>query len=1226
MTARRLFGITGKRLPLRRNKRFYDLNQPLSGALKMLRTQLLLALALMILACPWAGAQVLYGSLTGTVADPTGAAIAGAQITAVGVQTGVSQTQTTDVSGIYRFSALLPGAYKITISAPGFTRQETSNVLVQANEIGRVDAKLNVASATQSVTVTTAPPLLQTDTADVHTDISARQVENLPIMGSQGANFQALLRTIPGAGLTAETNSLAGNPQRAINANVNGLSNQSVNTRIDGAQDAYPWLPANVAYVPPADAVETVNVVTNSFDAEQGMAGGAAVNVQVKSGTNHFHGDAHEFHTDENFAARNYFQTDPKIFPRKNRNNQNQFGGAIGGRIKKDKLFFFTDYERTTQRQLAGPDTRTLPTATMMQGDFRGLLDSNGNPVVIYDPATGDQHGAGKQQISCNGVLNVICPNRVDPAAAAMAKLLQPLIGQEVATTNDLNNWTGSGTALFNRDNADFKITYVPNQTTTVFGRYSFSKTLVFDPPLLGAAIGDATNGGQLGSAPGLVQSIGLGATHAFSPSLLLDWNFGFTRQRLGSTFDLVSPNGLNDLKIPGTNNAGATGDPSLYYGYPGFIFPVGQTPPGTGNAIGAALGNAQPANPFLFRDQQYVSGANLSWNKGKHAFRGGIEWNHAQINHFQPQGGTFQQPRGAFEFNGNVTSLQGTTPTWFNSWADFMLGLPSGTGKARADFNPNALRWSQWAWYLQDHYQVTPKLTLTLGVRWEYYPFGYSDNGKGLRYLNLNSSNGAVLIGGYGSVPVNDGVDVGSGQFLPRVGVAYRIAPTTVIRAGFGVSADPYNWHVLRNAYPAVLLDTNVPANTSDYIPAASLTGLNAAGLGGGSYSVPTGIALAPLPNLSSGTVQLPSNISTTTIPNPFHRGLISSYNFMLEQEFSDSLTFNIGYVGTYDNRPVVNMNANASAPGTGSAGGLLSQKWGTNYTGTINMLNPFKNSRYDSLQSKLTYRFAGGSNLNVAYTWSKAMNYADNEDLGGLSFPDPAYWQKNYAPASFDRTNNLEISGVMALPFGQGEPWLQKGIAGSILGGWLVDPVISAMSGVPFTISAGGNLAANGSGQTADLVAPFKRTNGKPPRTGVTCPLGNATCEYFAPSSFAAPLITSAATAHYGNTNRNEFRGPGYFSMNLSVVRDFKVKEAVTLEVRGDAFSLTNTPHFANPNTSCPGNAATPGPAVGSGQLCSTGTNNNFGVVTGAAQPGGYFGPDPGNRIIWLGASVKF
>ncbi|HEX6895526.1 MAG TPA: carboxypeptidase regulatory-like domain-containing protein, partial [Bryobacteraceae bacterium] len=252
-------------------------------------------------------AQVLYGSLTGTVTDASGAIVNGAKITALETRTGVSQTASTDSSGIYRFTNILPGNYRVTINAPGFAGQVTNNVLVRVNEVARVDAGLKVASATQEVTVTTEVPLLQTDKSDVHTDLTSQQIQDLPTMGTQGRNFQSLLRTIPGAGLTAETNSLAGNPQRAINTNMNGQSNQGVNTRVDGAQDAYPWLPANVAYVPPADAIETVNVVTNSFDAEQGMAAGAAVNVQIKSGTNSFHGDVHEFHTDENFQARNYF-------------------------------------------------------------------------------------------------------------------------------------------------------------------------------------------------------------------------------------------------------------------------------------------------------------------------------------------------------------------------------------------------------------------------------------------------------------------------------------------------------------------------------------------------------------------------------------------------------------------------------------------------------------------------------------------------------------------------------------------------------------------------------------------------------------------------------------------------------------------------------------------------------------------------------------------------------
>jgi len=1151
-----------------------------------------------------ATAQVLYGTLTGNVTDPSGAVVPNAKVEALNTLTGVARTTMSDTNGVYRFGDLQAGNYKVTISSTGFATTVQNDIAVTVNTIKRADVQLGVAQASTVVEVNASQQLLQTDKADVHTDLSTREIANMPISGSQGRNFQTLLRIIPGAALPAETNSLAGNPQRAIFANVNGQSQTVNNTRIDGAQDIYPWLPSNVAYVPPADAIETVNVVTNSFDAEQGQAGGAAMNVVVKSGTNSFHGSAHEFHFDQNLAARDYFQTDLTRFPKKNRNNQNQFGGTFGGPIKRDKLFFFVDYERTTQRQLAGPDTRTLPTAAMAMGDFRNLP---GNPVIL-DPATGDATGAGKQQISCNGVLNVICPNRIDPAASAMIKLLQPEIAKEFTTSNLTNNFIGSGTALFNRDDADGKINYVVSDKTTIFGRYSFSKTLVFDPPLLGDAVGDATNGGQLGDAPGLVQSVGLGATHTFSPNMLLDWNFGFTRLRLSSTFDLTSPKGLNDLKIPGTNNVGTTGDPSIYYGLPGFVFPQGLN-----------LGNAQPANPFVFRDGSYVTGANLSWTRGKHGLRGGIEWNHSQMNHFQPQVGTFNTPRGAFDFNGTATSPPGTTNApWFNQWADFLLGLSDHSGKAIQATDPNALRWSQWAWYLRDQWQVTPKLTADIGVRWEYYPFGYSDNGKGLRYLNLSTGN--VLIGGNGNVPQNDGVDVGSGQFLPRIGLAYRLTSSTVVRTGYGITADSNNWRDFRNSYPANLFIDNTTGSTAGIVTVASLTGLNAT-LASGAKTVPSGVVLSPIPDVSSGVIPLPTNITTTTIPQPFRRGYIHNFNFMVEQEWK-GFVLNTGYVGARGIRPLVQLNLNASPIGTGTAGGLVSQALGKNFTaqGGITGLVPFKNSFYDSMQTKLTRHFHDGSIAGLSWTWSKAIDYADNDDLGSVMFAYPAYWEKGRAVAGFDRTHNLSIYGVMQLPFGKGERWAQTGIGNAILGGWQISPLVNYLTGLPFSVTCPGALNAFGSSQTCDLVAPFHVLNGKPNRNGI-CLLADLSCRYFDPSDFAAPLITSNANAHFGNTNRNEFRGPGYFGMNLSLARQFKLTERFALQLRADAINFTNTPHFANPvSNNCPSNATL-------GAACSTGSpSSTFGAITGGLQPGGFFGPDHGARQLWLAARVTF
>jgi hypothetical protein len=210
--------------------------------------------------------------------------------------------------------------------------------------------------------------------------------------------------------------------------------------------------------------------------------------------------------------------------------------------------------------------------------------------------------------------------------------------------------------------------------------------------------------------------------------------------------------------------------------------------------------------------------------------------------------------------------------------------------------------------------------------------------------------------------------------------------------------------------------------------------------------------------------------------------------------------------------------------------------------------------------------------------------------------------------------------------LPFGKNERWMQTGPGSWLLGGWQINPLMSILTGAPFTVGAAGSLSANGASQTADLVGIYHRLNGKPKRTGQTCAQGDLSCHFFDPAAFAAPLITSPANAHFGNTNRNEFRGPGYFSLNLSVIRDFRFRERYIVEIRADTFSLTNTPHFANPNVSCPGDATTVGPVPGSGQLCSTGSNNNFGVLTGTSSPGGFSVPTPGNRTLWLGASLKF
>ena len=319
----------------------------------------------------------------GDVADASRAVLPGATVTVTNRDTGLQRETTTDGSGAYSFRDLQPGIYELKVALPGFKSYARGGLAVTLNAIARADVQMEVGGQTETVTVSGEKPLLQTERADVSTQLDAAQVTNLPISGN-GRNFQQLYKLIPGASTPVELHSDAGNPQRSLGTNFNGVSRSNNNTRLDGATVSYPWLPHIMAYVPPAEAVETVNVVTNSFDAEQGMAGGAAVSVSIKSGTNAFHGTGHWFHTNSALRARNYFFVGTQV----PKNDQNQFGGTFGGPIKQNKLFFFANWERTQRRQTASAN-RTVPTDALRRGDF------SGTGTLIFDPATGnaERHG-----------------------------------------------------------------------------------------------------------------------------------------------------------------------------------------------------------------------------------------------------------------------------------------------------------------------------------------------------------------------------------------------------------------------------------------------------------------------------------------------------------------------------------------------------------------------------------------------------------------------------------------------------------------------------------------------------------------------------------------------------------------------------------------------------------------------------------------------------------------
>jgi hypothetical protein len=1050
---------------------------------------LLLCVAFLATA-PAAHAQTLYGSLTGIVTDKSAAPIPNARVSALNIATGVAKPASTDDRGSFLFSDLQPGVYKITISAPSFSSRIQDNVAIDANTVRRLDVVLEVSQVTETIEVNAAAVTLQTDRADINHQMRATEIADLPTANSQGRNFQALYKILPGFTPPAEAHSDAGNPQRSMVTQVNGMPQSSNATRLDGATISYPWLPRIVAYLPPVEAVETVNIVSNSFDAEQGMAGGAAMNVAIKSGTNAFHGGAWEYHTNSALKARNYFYClysctgDPNHAPK---NLLNQFGGMVGGPIVRNKLFFFADWERTTRRQAASAN-RTVPTAAMRAGNFVG------SGATIYDPKTGNPDGSGRSAFPGN----IIPADRIDPAAIAMAALL-PAPNQSVFP----NNYLAVGTYQLTRDNIDSKINYAPTAKLQIFGRYSISPTLIFDPPSLGAAGGDATNGGQPGRAPGRVQSTGVGGTYTISPRVLFDGVVGYTRLRLAAqNVDIDKNYGLDVLKIPGTNGANP-----LQGGYPRL------------NASGfSVMGNPNVSNPFLFRDNQYVTSDNLSVVRGAHSLRFGFEYSKYDINHFQPQASF--GPRGGFNFTGGVTSTSGYTTATANGWADFLLGLPQSMGKDVQYMNPATVRMPSYGIYARDNWQVSRKITIDYGMRYEFYPAPRRDHWAGERY---DPTTDKVYRGGY---------DVGHGQVAPRIGIAYRIDEKTVVRSGFGISVDPNSFRYLRDAYPATI--STQYSGASSLLPAGSLR---------------TGIPDSAGPDLSQSVFTLPLAVNTTTFPQKFDRGYIESYNFTIQRDAGAGFNVQAAYVGSRSIRQTVIQNINAAGPGGGNTGRALYAPF--QRISNISYFTPFNTAYYNGLQVQATRRIKG-SMIGVSYTLSRSIDYADDQD-SGLTWNWVPMLQRNKAVAGFDRTHNVQLYGDWELPFGHGKTLAQHGVAAAIAGGWQINWIMSRMSGTPFTVGTSGtSVNSPGNTQTADQVLATVAILGG---HGVGQP-------YFDPLAFAP-----VTAVRFGTTGRNILRGPGSFNLDASLFRNFQMSERFRLQFRAEMFGATNTPQFNNP-----------------------------------------------------------
>ena len=1060
-----------------------------------------IAVSLLVLAfglvSPVANAQVLYGSIVGTVTDQTGAMLPKAAVKATNPQTGESRDVTTDDEGRFTIGNVLPGVYELHVTAAGFRPVTTTNVSATINTVTRVDIQMQVGSQSQEVTVTGAASALQTDKADTHVELGSHELANLPLPNYR--NFQSLFNLVPGATPAVFTNSITDVPQRSLSTNINGTNRNNNNTRVDGAADVFVWLPHATLYVPPEETIETANITTSSFDAEQGMAGGSAVAVTTKSGTNQFHGVAFAYWDDNLLEARNYFYygngTPASL--------HNIDGATLGGPIVKNKLFFFGSWEGTRERTNFS-SLATVPTAAERAGDFSSY------GTAIYDPSTGNPDGTGRQVYTGGKIPQSL----LSPIMLKLQSLI-PLPNQ----TGTSNNYFTSGTQALDRDNIDSKIDWNRTANHHIFGKYSVMKALVNCPFSLGAAGGTGLcNGGGAGTAPTLTQIATLGHSLIISPNLLLDEVLGFSRMGQHGTDKFFGTNVGLQLGIPGTN-----GPDIRQSGFPIF------------NITGfSSIGQTANYSPFWRNDQTWTNSHNLTWTHGAHELRFGFDMIRFQLNQWQPEAGSYG-PRGYFTFDGAITGLKGgASPNQFNAYAAFLLGLDQSVGKTLQNQMLTAREW-QFGWYARDRWQVNPKLTLNLGLRYELYPLVTRANGEIGRF---DLATNQILIGGVGNVPDNAGITVSHKMFAPRVGIAYRATEKTVIRLGYGISYDPLPMsRVFRDPYPLTIPQNFVGPNS--YTPYANIA---------------DGIPPVQTPNLSTGMAPVPTStvISRSAFAGLLHRGYIQSYNVALERQLPYQFVVNAAFVGTATTHQFVDHELNAGVPGLGTAGLPLNASLGRAVSTLFE--DGWLSSHYNSLQIAFNRRFGSGLLIKGAYTRSKAIDMADDDGRVGLLFNYAPDLKRNEAVSGFDIPNNFEIGGVYDLPFGNGKPYLQHGVAGHVLGGWSINGTVSAYSGLPFTVSASGaSLNAPNNSQTANQVLPTVALLGG---VGPGHP-------YYNPAAFAP-----VTTATFGNSGRNILRAHAIYNLNLSLYRSFPINERFSLQFRAEGDNLSNTPHFAAPN----------------------------------------------------------
>ncbi len=1083
-------------------------------------------------------AQVLYGSIVGDVKDSSGAAMPGATVLVTNNNTGFQREAVTDGVGHFNLADLPAGVYSLKATQQGFRTFEQTPVTVNINTVTRLDISLEIGAMGDSVTVRAEAPALQTETAEVHSNLLGQELTNLPV--PLGGNYQQVYRMLPGFAPPANSHSIPTNPARSLEFNVNGTSDDQNNTRIDGVSTANIQLPHVVSYIPTLESIQEVNVVTGSFDAEQGLAGGAAINVQTRSGSNAMHGSGFEYFTNQDLKAWPMrfddvaLNTGPKP-----KQSYNEFGGTVGGPIRKNKAFYFVSYESLRDHRSVNR-TVSVPLPAMLKGDL------SLSPTPIYDPLSGNPDGTGRTQFQvfpgdpnyamCNTAANPTCLNiipaaRMDPIARK--------IGSYFPVNNlnrDRNNYFAQAPFTFDRNQIDSRFDYNGNSKFNMAGtfgmlHYRAVTPTVFGDTAIGRPIGGSSNPG---TGHGNTYRVTVMGTYIFSPTFFMDAHYGYARQGTNSEQPGLGQNfGRDTLGIPGTN-----GTRTFESGWPTFEF--------QGGSDFTRIGVNENYMPYYRHDPQSQYVVNFNMIKARHNIRFGADIYDMALNQTQAEfitGGFGAQ--GGFGFGRGITERcevmnpstgncdQTSRGSMYNSAAAFVIGQASSAGRTLQVPDVYHLKARLYSSYIRDRWTASDKLTIDYGTRWEYFPVPTRPD-RGIEFYDVDT--GKVLLCGVGSTPTNCGIETSKARFGPRVGAAYRFADKWVARAGYGLTNDPYEgMELIRANYP-LLIQVKLQS-PNGLTPAATLS---------------QGIPAVQVPAEGNGVLDIPSDYAWQGYPKKLDRGYIQSWNFTVQRELPWNFTGQVGYVATRTTRQLGLLDINAGQIiGAGEDGRQLDAQFGR--TASTVLLQPIGNGKYDSLQAQLQRRFVDGLSLGVNYTLGRAINVNENSS-GTPNVQAMAYLDRNRAPTDHDRLHNVGITNVWQIPVGQGRRYLNdKGVLSHILGGWQVNNMISIMSGTPFSVLADDtSLNLPGSVQTADQVKPAQKLGG----------VGRGT-PYYDPTAFA-----EVTQARFGNTGYNILRGPGLFNWDFGLTREFQLTAGSRLQLRLESYNFTNTPHLANPD----------------------------------------------------------